>query len=173
MDGHPKKYGVECPSPARLQQCVRGMLTLTPSSVVPKRRIWDLIKKWAFQQLWKNYGVEHLSPARNNEFNHFVVSCSREFTRRSTLFDEDLSEVVDLSEHGTWANTNLCEIVQDFVDPLSRRDTRGHFAALEAVQKTAKERASETQRNTEQTREFTCRCLKLPRKNLDIRCRTV
>ena len=48
------------------------------------------------------------------------------------------------------------------------------FATLEAVQKTAKEQVSgETQRTTEQTREFTCRCLKLPRKNLDIRCRTV
>ena len=36
--------------------------------------------------------------------------------------------------------------------------SEGHeerFAALEAVQKTAKERASETQRTTEQTREFT------------------
>ena len=45
---------------------------------------------------------------------------------------------------------------------------------LKLVQKTAKEQVSgETQRNTEQTREFTCRCLKLPRKNLDIRCRTV
>ena len=48
------------------------------------------------------------------------------------------------------------------------------FAALEAVQKTAKEQVSgETQRTTEQTREFTCRCLKMPRKNLDIRGRTV
>ena len=98
--------------------------------------------------------------------------------RRSTFYDEDLSEVVHLSEHGTWANANLCEIIQDLVDALFPLQTiseghEGHFAALEAVQKTAKERASETQRNTEQTREFTCRCLKLPRKNLDIRCRTV
>ena len=38
--------------------------------------------------------------------------------RRSTLYDEDLSEVVDLSEHGTWANANLCEIIQDLVDAL-------------------------------------------------------
>ena len=86
--------------------------------------------------------------------------------RRSTFYDEDLSEVVDLSEHGTWANANLCEIIQDLVDALFPLQTiseghEGHFAAVEAVQKTAKERASETQRNTEQTREFTCRCLKL------------
>ena len=38
--------------------------------------------------------------------------------RRSTFYDEDLSEVVDLSEHGTWANANLCEIIQDLVDAL-------------------------------------------------------
>ena len=31
--------------------------------------------------------------------------------RRSTFYDEDLSDVVDLSEHGTWANANLCEII--------------------------------------------------------------
>ena len=37
-----KNYGVEHLSLARLQQCVRGMLTLTPSSVIPKTRTWDL-----------------------------------------------------------------------------------------------------------------------------------
>ena len=99
--------------------------------------------------------------------------------RRSTFYDEDLGEVVDLSEHGTWANANLCEIIQDLVDALFplQAMSDGHeqrFAALGAVQKTAKGGASdETQRNTEQTREFTCRCLKMPRKNLDIRCPTV
>ena len=67
---------------------------------------------------------------------------------------------MDLSEHGTWANANLCEIIRDSVDALFPLQTisEGHeerFAALEAVQKTAKERASETQRTTEQTREFT------------------
>ena len=51
-------------------------------------------------------------------FTAFVVSCAREFMRRSTFYDEDLSEVVDLSEHGTWANANLCEIIQDLVDAL-------------------------------------------------------
>ena len=81
--------------------------------------------------------------------------------RRSTFYNEDLSEVVDLSEHGTWANANLCEIIQILVDALFLLQTisEGHedrFAALEAVQKTAKERASgETQRTTDQTREFT------------------
>ena len=80
--------------------------------------------------------------------------------RRSTFYNEDLSEVVDLSEHGTWANANLCEIIQILVDALFPLQTisEGHeerFAALEAVQKTAKERASEKQRTTEQTREFT------------------
>ena len=81
--------------------------------------------------------------------------------RRSTFYDEDLIEVVDLSEHGTGANANLCEIIQDLVDALFPLQTmsEGHeerFAALEAVQKTAKERASgETQRTTEQTRELT------------------
>ena len=61
----------------------------------------------------------------------------------------------------SWANANLCEIIQDLVDALSPLQTtsEGHeerFAALEAVQKTAKEQASgETQRTTEQTREFT------------------
>ena len=79
----------------------------------------------------------------------------------------------------SWANANPCEIIQDLVDALSPLQTMSegheeHFAALEAVQKTAKEQVSgESQRTTEQTREFTCRCLKLPRKNLDIRCPTV
>ena len=72
-----KKYGVEYLFPARLQQCVRGMLTLTPLFVIPKTRVWDLklssgllltFMKWAFQQLWKKYGVEHLSPARLQQY---------------------------------------------------------------------------------------------------------
>ena len=38
--------------------------------------------------------------------------------RRSTFYDENLGEVVDLSEHCTRANANLCEIIQDLVDAL-------------------------------------------------------
>ena len=85
----------------------------------------------------------------------------RESMRRSTFYDEDLGEVVDLSGHGTWVNANLSEIIQDLVDALSALQTvsEGHeerFAALGAVQKTAKEQASgKKQRTTEQTREFT------------------
>ena len=65
---------------------------------------------------------------------------------RSTFYDEDLGEVLDLSGHGTWANTDLCEISQDLVDALSPLQTisKGHeerVAALEAVQKTAQEQA--------------------------------
>ena len=80
--------------------------------------------------------------------------------RRSTFYEEDLGKVVDLCEHGTWANADLCEIIQELVDALSPLQTtsKGHkerFVALEAVQKTAQEQASgETQRTTEQTREF-------------------
>ena len=60
--------------------------------------------------------------------------------RRSTFYDEDLSEVVDLSEHGTWANANLCEIIQDLVDALFPLQTMSEgyeerLAALGAVQK--------------------------------------
>ena len=31
----------------------------------------------------------------------------------STFYDEDLGEVLNLSGHGTWAHTNLCEIIQE------------------------------------------------------------
>ena len=78
-----------------------------------------------------------------------------------SFYEEDLGKVVDLCGHGTWANADLCEIIQELVDPLSPLQTmsKGHeerFVALEAVQKTAQEQASgETQRTTEQTREFT------------------
>ena len=81
--------------------------------------------------------------------------------RRSTFYEEDLGKVVDLCGHGTWDNADLCEIIQELVDALSPLQTvsKGHeerFVALEAVQKTAQEQASgETQRTTEQTREFT------------------
>ena len=81
--------------------------------------------------------------------------------RRSTFCEEDLGEVVDLCGHGTWANADLCEIIQELVDALSPLQTmsKGHeerFVALEAVQKTAQEQASgETRWTTEQTREFT------------------
>ena len=65
---------------------------------------------------------------------------------RSTFYNEDFGEVLDLSGHGTWANTDLCEIIQDLVDALSPLQTisKGHeerVAALEAVQKTAQEQA--------------------------------
>ena len=88
--------------------------------------------------------------------------------RRSTFYDEDLSEVVDLSEHGTWANASICEIIQDLVDALFplQTVTEGHeerFAALEAVR-----RGLESKRGNSLSR-----CLKLPRKNLDIRCPAV
>ena len=78
-----------------------------------------------------------------NEFTAFVVSCARDFRRRSTFYDEDLGEVVDLSEHGTWANADLCEIIQDLVDALFplQAMSDGHeerFATLEAVRNTAK-----------------------------------
>ena len=60
--------------------------------------------------------------------------------RRSTFYDEDLGEVVDLSEHGTWAKANLCEVIQDLVDALFplQAMSEGHeerLAALGAVQK--------------------------------------
>ena len=65
--------------------------------------------------------------------------------RRSTFYDEDLSELVDLSGHGTWVNASICEIIQDLVDALSTQTvSEGHeerFAALGAVQKTAKHQA--------------------------------
>ena len=67
--------------------------------------------------------------------------------RRSTFYEEDLGKVVDLCGHGTWANADLCEIIQELVDALSPLQTmsKGHeesFVALEAVQKTAQEQAS-------------------------------
>ena len=63
--------------------------------------------------------------------------------RRSTFYEEDLGKVVDLCGHGTWANADLCEIIQELVDALSPLQTvsKGHeerFVALEAVQKTAR-----------------------------------
>ena len=65
---------------------------------------------------------------------------------RSTFYDEDLGEVLNLSGHGTWANTNLYEIIQDVVDVMSPLQTiaKGHeerVAALEAVQMTAQKQA--------------------------------
>ena len=64
---------------------------------------------------------------------------------RSTFYDEDLGEVLNLSGHGTWANTNLCEIIQEVIAGSSpSSSTSGHeerVAALEAVQKTAQEQA--------------------------------
>ena len=48
--------------------------------------------------------------------------------RRSTFYDEDLGEVVDLSGHGTWANADLHEIIQDLVEALSplQAMSKGH-----------------------------------------------
>ena len=85
----------------------------------------------------------------------------RKSMRRSTFYEEDLGKVVDLCGHGTWANAELFEIIQELVDALSPLQTmsKGHeerFVALEAVQETAQEQASgETQRTTDRTREFT------------------
>ena len=54
------------------------------------------------------------------------------------------SKVLNLSGHGTWANTNLHEIIQDVVDVMSPLQTiaKGHeerVAVLDAVKKTAQE----------------------------------
>ena len=51
-------------------------------------------------------------------------------------------DVLDLSGHGTWANTDLCEIIQDLVDALSplqiiSKGQEERVAALEAVKNTA------------------------------------
>ena len=99
--------------------------------------------------------------------------------RRSTFFEEDLGKVVDLCEHGTWANEDLCEIIQELVDALSPLQTtsKGHkerFVALEDVQKTAQEQASCERRGPQSKRgNLQSRCLKMHRKNLNIRCLTV
>ena len=52
------------------------------------------------------------------------------------------SKVLNLRGHGTWANTNLSEIIQDLVDALSplqiiSKGQEERVAALEAVKKTA------------------------------------
>ena len=50
--------------------------------------------------------------------------------RRSTLYDETLGDVVDLSGHGTWADEDFCEIVHDSVscpvDVQGSREPRGN-----------------------------------------------
>ena len=66
--------------------------------------------------------------------------------RLSTFCDEDLSEVVDLSEQGTWANANLCEIIQDLVDALfplhtpCRGDTRSALQPLKLCRRLPRNR---------------------------------
>ena len=96
--------------------------------------------------------------------------------RRSTFYDEDLSELVDLSGHGTWVNASICEIIQDLVVALSTETgSEGHeerFAALGAVQKTDKHQARSRGPQSKRGNSLS-RCLKLPRKNLVIRCPTV
>ena len=54
--------------------------------------------------------------------------------RHSTFYEEDLGKVVDLRGHGTWANADLCEIIQELVDALSplqtmSKGTRGAFCS--------------------------------------------
>ena len=52
----------------------------------------------------------------------------QESRRRSTFYDEDLGEVVDHSGHGTWANGDLHQIIQDLVEALSplQAISKGH-----------------------------------------------
>ena len=59
-------------------------------------------------------------------------------------------DVLDLSGHGTWANTDLCEIIHDLVDALSplqiiSKGQEERVAALEAVKKTAQEHTDRKQ----------------------------
>ena len=51
-----------------------------------------------------------------------------DLNRRSTLYDENLGDVMDLSGHGTWADEDLDEIVHDLMEALSpvQSMSRGH-----------------------------------------------
>ena len=67
---------------------------------------------------------------------------------RSTLYDEDLGEVVDLSGHSTWANGDIYEIIQDLVEALSHLQAmaKGHEVRLattvRALLQTSQDRGS-------------------------------
>ena len=73
---------------------------------------------------------------------HSVKGCDclsgndpRDTSRRSTFYDEDQGEAVDLSGHGTWANGDLLEIIQHLVEALSllQAMSKGHEVRMATI----------------------------------------
>ena len=62
--------------------------------------------------------------------------------RRSTFYDEDLVEVMDLSGIGTWAHRDLHEIIPDLVEARSllQSISKGHVERMTALEHNAQDR---------------------------------